>query len=182
MLFPLFSDEDVSTSVATGFQQLTIYNEEEQEALPKEEKHAVIIPNHLQVHTSECLHLMFGCFSSGIGSGQPSALNDNLEEPLVAEDDSSFRHPDTNFYGEEEAEQPRNAVTNEQVSYQIDSSTQNYNSATDSKTDAVQHEPPQEVINTSFRLPKVTDLKTTNCSILHQKQILRGRISIPTPT
>ncbi|KAL9817951.1 putative GBF-interacting protein [Arabidopsis thaliana] len=137
-------DEDVSTSVATGFQQLTIYNEEEQEALPKEEKHAVIIPNHLQVHTSECLHLMFGCFSSGIGSGQPSALNDNLEEPLVAEDDSSFRHPDTNFYGEEEAEQPRNAVTNEQVSYQIDSSTQNYNSATDSKTDAVQHEPPQE--------------------------------------
>lgn len=139
MLFPLFSAEDVSASVSTGFQQLTIDNEEEQEASPKEDKPAVIIPNHLQVHTSECSHLMFGSFGSGIGSGQASGLNDNLDEPLEAEDDSSFRHPDTNFYGEEE-EQLRNAATNEQVSYQI----RNYHSATDSETEAVQHEPPQE--------------------------------------
>lgn len=143
MLFPLFSAEDVSASVATGFQQLTIDNEEEQEALPRDDKPAVIIPNHLQVHTSECSHLMFGSFGSGIGSGQASGLNDKLDEPLEAQDDSSFRHPDTNFYGEEE-EQLRNAATNEQVSYQIDSSTRNYHSATDSETEAVQHEPPQE--------------------------------------
>ncbi|XP_020874233.1 uncharacterized protein LOC9306140 isoform X2 [Arabidopsis lyrata subsp. lyrata] len=135
--------EDVSASVATGFQQLTIDNEEEQEALPRDDKPAVIIPNHLQVHTSECSHLMFGSFGSGIGSGQASGLNDKLDEPLEAQDDSSFRHPDTNFYGEEE-EQLRNAATNEQVSYQIDSSTRNYHSATDSETEAVQHEPPQE--------------------------------------
>ncbi|XP_010439897.1 PREDICTED: uncharacterized protein LOC104723267 isoform X1 [Camelina sativa] len=136
--------EDVSASVATGFEQLTIDNEEEQEALPKEDKPAVIIPNHLQVHSSECSHLMFGSFGSGIGSGQASGgLNDNLDEPLEAEDDSSFRHPDTNFYGEEE-EQLRNPATNEQVSYQIDPSTQNYHSPTESETEAVQHEPPQE--------------------------------------
>ncbi|KAL1200684.1 GBF-interacting protein 1 [Cardamine amara subsp. amara] len=110
-------DEDVSASVATGFQQLTIDNEEEQEALPKEDK--------------------------ACGSGQASGLNDNLDEPLEPEDDSSFRHPETNFYGEEE-EQLRNATTNDQASYQIDSSARNYQSATDSETEAVQHEPPQE--------------------------------------
>lgn len=139
-------EENVDEDVSTGFQQLTIDNEEEQEALQKEDKPVVIIPNHLQIHSSECSHLMFGSFG---GSGQASSgLNDNLDEPLEPEDDSSFRHPETNFYGEEEEEeQLRNATTtttNDQASYQIDSSVRNYQSATDSETEAVQHEPPQE--------------------------------------
>lgn len=142
LLFPLFSAEDVSASVATGFQQLTIENEEDHEALLKEDKPAVIIPDHLQVHTSECSHLMFGSFGSGIGSGQASGLNDNLEETPEAEDDSSFRHPETDYYGEEE-EQLRNAATDEQT-YQIDSTARNYHSATDSETEPAHHEPPQE--------------------------------------
>ncbi|KFK28492.1 hypothetical protein AALP_AA7G003100 [Arabis alpina] len=135
--------EDVSASVATGFQQLTIDNEENHEALPKEEKPVVIIPGHLQVHTSECSHLMFGSFGSGIGTGQASGLNDNLEETPEAEE--SYRHPETDYYVEEE-EQLRNAATDEQT-YQIDSTAQNYHSATDSETEAAHHEhhePPQE--------------------------------------
>ncbi|CAE6189658.1 unnamed protein product [Arabidopsis arenosa] len=131
--------EDVSASLVTGFQQLTIDTKEEQEALPRDDKLAVIIPNHLQVHTAECSHLMFGSFGSGIGSGQASGLNDKLDEPLEAHDDFSLRHPETNFYGEEE-KQMRNTATNEQVSYQIDSSTRNYHS----ETEAVQHEPQLE--------------------------------------
>ncbi|ESQ47351.1 hypothetical protein EUTSA_v10028089mg [Eutrema salsugineum] len=97
--------ENVSASVATGFQQLTIDNDEEHETLPKDDKPAVIIPNHLQVNTSECSHLMFGSFSSRIGSGQASGLNETLEE---TQDESSFRHPDTDYYGEEEGQQLRN--------------------------------------------------------------------------
>ncbi|XP_024005702.1 protein kinase 4 [Eutrema salsugineum] len=111
--------EDVPASVATGFQQLTIDNDEEHETSPKDDKPAVIIPNHLQVNTSECSHLMFGSFSSRIGSGQTSGLNETLEE---TQDESSFRHPDTNYYGEEEGQQLMNVTTEkEQTSYQIDS-------------------------------------------------------------
>lgn len=86
---------------------------------------------------------MFGSFGSGIGYGQASGWNDSLDEPLEPENESSFRHSDTNFYGEEE-EELTNAITNEQVSYQIDSSAQNYQSAMDSEIEAVQHEPSQE--------------------------------------
>lgn len=137
--------EDVSASVATGFQQLTIENEEDHATLTKEDKPPVIIPSHLQVHTSECSHLMFGSFGMGLGSGQASSgLNDNLEETKETEDNSSFRHPESDFYGEEEEEeQLKNAATDEQASYQIDSTARNYHASSDSETEAAaQHEPP----------------------------------------
>ncbi|CAH8306398.1 unnamed protein product [Eruca vesicaria subsp. sativa] len=139
--------EDVSASVATDFQQLTIENEEEdRETLTKEDKPPVIIPSHLQVHTSECSHLMFGSFGLGLGSGQASSgLNDNLEETKETEDNSSFRHPEADFYGEEEEqEQLRNAATDEQTSYQIDSTARDYHASSDSETEAAQHEPPPQ--------------------------------------
>lgn len=139
----LFSGEDVSASVATGFQQLTIENEEDHETLTKEDKPPVIIPSHLQVHTSECSHLMFGSFGLGLGSGQASSgLNDNLEETKETQD--NFRHPESDFYGEEEEEeQLKNAATDEQTSYQIDSTARNYHTSSDSETEAAaQHEPP----------------------------------------
>ncbi|XP_023635328.1 uncharacterized protein LOC17877490 isoform X2 [Capsella rubella] len=132
--------EDVSTYVANGSHQLTIENEE---ALPKEDKPAVIFPNHIQIHKSKCSHIMFGSFGFGIGSCQVSGLNDNLDEPLETEDDSSFKHTDTDFSGEDE-EQLRNDATNEQISNQIDPSTRDHHSATDSDKESVQHEPPQE--------------------------------------
>ncbi|KAF8077109.1 hypothetical protein N665_1061s0011 [Sinapis alba] len=131
--------EDVSASVTAGFEKLTIENDEDHETLTKEEKPPVIIPSHLQVHTSECLHLMFGSFGSGqVGSG----LNDNLEEIQETEDNPSFRHPNSDFYGEEE-EQLKNAATDEQASYQIDSTARNYHASSDSETEAAaQHESP----------------------------------------
>lgn len=137
--------EDVSASVATGFQQLTIENEEDHETLTREDEPPVIIPSHLQVHTSECSHLMFGSFGMGLGSGQASSgFNDNLEETKETEDNSSFRHPESDFYGEEEEEeQLKNAATDEQASYQIDSTARNYHASSDSETEAAaQHEPP----------------------------------------
>ncbi|ESQ26984.1 hypothetical protein EUTSA_v10027613mg [Eutrema salsugineum] len=143
--------EDVSASVATGFQQLTIDNDEEHETLPKDDKPAVIISNHLQVNTSECSHLMFGSFSSRIGSGQASGLNETLEE---TQDESSFRHPDTDYYGEEEGQQLRNVTTeNEQTSYQIDSTARNYHVSSDSETEAAQQEPHQEDHQYKFSSP-----------------------------
>ncbi|XP_048638152.1 GBF-interacting protein 1-like isoform X1 [Brassica napus] len=136
--------EDVSASVATGFEQLTIESEEDHETLTKEDKPPVIIPSHLQVHTSECSHLMFGSFGLGLGSGQVgSGLNDNSEETKETEENSSFRHPESDFYREEEEQQLKNAATDEQTSYQIDSTARNYHASSDSETEeAARHEPP----------------------------------------
>ncbi|ESQ47352.1 hypothetical protein EUTSA_v10028301mg [Eutrema salsugineum] len=152
--------EDVSASVATGFQQLTIDNDEEHETLPKDDKSAVIIPNHLQVNTSECSHLAFGSFSSRIGSGQASGLNETLEE---TQDESSFRHPDTDYYGEEEGQQLRNVTTeNEQTSYQIDSTARNYHASSDSETEAAQQEPHQEDHQQQLNPPSETNPQMQN--------------------
>ncbi|CAN8325097.1 unnamed protein product [Cochlearia groenlandica] len=144
--------EDVSASVATGFQQLSIDDEEDQEESPREDKPAVIIPDHLQVHTVECSHLMFGSFGSGIAFGQASGVNVNLEERKETVDNSSFRHPDTDFY-EEEEEQLRNAATDEQTSYQRDSTARNYHASSDSETEAGQHDPPQQDHQYKFSSP-----------------------------
>lgn len=133
--------------VATSFQQLSIENDN-REASSEDDKPAVIIPNHLQIHTSDCLHLRFGSFGSGMGSGLPSAfppgsLNDNLEEIPEAADDSSIRPPDTRdaeFFGDDE--RLRNAA-DENMAYHIDSSARNYDSASDSETDPLKQETPE---------------------------------------
>lgn len=94
--FPLFSGEDVAASVGTGFQQLAIEDQEDQE--DQEDKPEVIIPNHLQVYTSECSQLIFGSFGSRVEYGQSSGLNYNLEETQETVDDSSFRHQEDHQY------------------------------------------------------------------------------------
>ncbi|CAN8231541.1 unnamed protein product [Cochlearia groenlandica] len=130
--------EDVSESVATGFQQLAIEDQEEN-------KRILIIPKHLQAHTSECSHIMFGTYSPGLGSSQASGLNGNdLEETQETEDNSSFRHPDTEFYGDEEEDQLRNGAIDEQGSYQMDSAPRNYHPSSESETEDEQREPLQE--------------------------------------
>ena len=87
---------------------------------------------------------MFGSFGLGLGSGQVgSGLNDNSEETKETEENSSFRHPESDFYREEEEQQLKNAATDEQTSYQIDSTARNYHASSDSETEAAaRHEPP----------------------------------------
>ncbi|CAH2078689.1 unnamed protein product [Thlaspi arvense] len=147
-------EENGAEDVSTGLQQLTVENDEEQEPLPKEDKPVLIIPNHLQVHARECSHLMFGSFGQ-----QASGVNENLEEPLeAAQDDSSFRHTDADYYGgDEEEEQLRNAATDEQSSYQIDSTARNYHASSESETEAAQHEPPQQEDHQQYKFSSSAD-------------------------
>ncbi|RID50156.1 hypothetical protein BRARA_H00902 [Brassica rapa] len=88
-------------------------------------------------------HLRFGSFGL-IGSGRASSrFNYNLEDTQETEEDSSFRQQDTNFYGGEE--ELRYNATDEQTSYQIDSTARNYHASSDSEREAAHHEePPQE--------------------------------------
>jgi len=59
-----FSDEDDVSSGSASFQQLDSHD---QEVSHEEDRPAVVIPNHLLIHTEECAQLSFGSFG-GFGS------------------------------------------------------------------------------------------------------------------
>ncbi|KAH9797621.1 RNA polymerase II degradation factor-like protein (DUF1296) [Citrus sinensis] len=96
------------TSVSAKLQQLNLQNDD-REAPVEEDSPSVIIPNHLQVHSSDCSHLSFGSFGTGIDSAfsGPFAsrpLKNNLEERSETADAPSIGHSDARnpeYYGDE---------------------------------------------------------------------------------
>lgn len=88
--------------MAADLQHLNI-QEDDQVALPEEDNPPVIIPNHLQLHTSDCLNLSFGSFGSGnsaafsvSGSFATRPLKSDLEEETsTAQDVSSIGHSES---------------------------------------------------------------------------------------
>lgn len=87
--------------MAADLQHLNI-QEDDQVALPEEDNPPVIIPNHLQLHTSDCLNLSFGSFGSGnsaafsgSGSFATRPLKSDLEETSTAQDVSSIGHSES---------------------------------------------------------------------------------------
>ncbi|EOA39664.1 hypothetical protein CARUB_v10008305mg [Capsella rubella] len=92
-------DDDVS-SRPLNFQQLTI-DSHDQEASHEEDRPAVVIPNHLLIHTEECSQLSFGSFG-GFGS---RPLSNNVEE--TSDVAPPIEHSDarnTEYYGDEHLE------------------------------------------------------------------------------
>ncbi|KAK7359147.1 hypothetical protein VNO77_01094 [Canavalia gladiata] len=102
--------EDGVSSVAANLEQLNLHTDDrgtEQE----EENSSVVIPNHLQLHSPECLNLSFGSFGSannaalsGSGSYTSRPLKSTLEDTSGATDVSTIgssdaRNPD--YYGDE---------------------------------------------------------------------------------
>uniref|UniRef100_A0A1J3DEU8 GBF-interacting protein 1 N-terminal domain-containing protein n=1 Tax=Noccaea caerulescens TaxID=107243 RepID=A0A1J3DEU8_NOCCA len=90
-------DEDDVSSGSANFQQLTI-DSHDQEAPHEEDRPAVVIPDHLLIHTEECSQLSFGSFG-GFG---PRPLSNNVEE--TSEVAPQMEHSDarnTEFYGDE---------------------------------------------------------------------------------
>lgn len=101
------SAEESASSVATNLQQLNI-EKDDVGAPPEEDGPSVVIPNHLQLHTPDCLHLSFGSFGSGSnaalsGSGSGSGsytsrpLKSNLEEASTTVDVSAIGHSDSRY-------------------------------------------------------------------------------------
>ncbi|XP_061354215.1 uncharacterized protein LOC133298854 [Gastrolobium bilobum] len=107
--------EDGVSSVAANLEQLNLQRDN-QGTEPEEDNPSVVIPNHLQLHTSECLNLSFGSFGSGNSAPLPGSgpyasrpLKNNLEDTSGVMDVSTIgsldarssdaRNPD--YYGEE---------------------------------------------------------------------------------
>ncbi|XP_014509258.1 uncharacterized protein LOC106768552 [Vigna radiata var. radiata] len=98
------------SSVAANLEQLNLHTND-QETEQEEESSSVVIPNHLQLHTPECLNLSFGSFGSandaalsGSGPYPSRPLKSNLEDTSGATDvstigSSDVRNPD--YYGDE---------------------------------------------------------------------------------
>jgi hypothetical protein len=102
----LLSAEDGISSVAANLQQLNL-RKDDQAAPSEEDNPPVIIPNHLQLHTPDCLNLSFGSFGSGpsgtgaafsaTGSFTTRPLKSDLEETSTAADISSIGHSDSRY-------------------------------------------------------------------------------------
>ncbi|KAI4298215.1 hypothetical protein L6164_031801 [Bauhinia variegata] len=102
--------EDSVSSVATNLEQLNLHKDD-RGAEAEEDNPSLVIPNHLQLHTLECLNLSFGSFGSeantafsGPGQFVSQPFKNNLEETSAATDVSSIgpsdaRNPD--YYGDE---------------------------------------------------------------------------------
>ncbi|KAJ7947251.1 GBF-interacting protein 1 [Quillaja saponaria] len=101
--------EDSVASVAANLDQLSL-QKDDQGAQSEEHNPSVVIPDHLQLHTPDCLNLSFGSFGSstkaafsGPGSFASRPLEDNLEESPEA-DVSSIGHSNARnpeCYGDE---------------------------------------------------------------------------------
>lgn len=87
--------EDGVSSVAANLEQLNLQRDD-QGTEPKEDNPSVVIPSHLQLHTSECLNLSFGRFGSQntaplsrSGSYTSRPLKSDLEDTSGATDVSA---------------------------------------------------------------------------------------------
>ncbi|KAF8050799.1 hypothetical protein N665_1877s0001 [Sinapis alba] len=93
-------DEDEDSSGSADFQPLTV-DSHDQGASHEEDRRAVVIPNHLLIHTEECSQLSFGSF--GAFGSRP--LSNNAEETLdVAQQVEHSDARNTEFYGDEHLE------------------------------------------------------------------------------
>lgn len=94
------SAEDGVSSVATNLEQLNLHSND-QGTEQEEENSSVVIPNHLQLHSAECLNLSFGSFGSandaslsGSGPYASRPLKSNLEDTSGANDVSTIGSSD----------------------------------------------------------------------------------------
>ncbi|CAD5313980.1 unnamed protein product [Arabidopsis thaliana] len=88
-------DEDDVSSGSASFQQLDSHD---QEVSHEEDRPAVVIPNHLLIHTEECAQLSFGSFG-GFGSRPLSNSVEATSDVAPQIEHSDARN--TEFYGDE---------------------------------------------------------------------------------
>ena len=89
--------------MAANLERLNLQRDD-QGTEPEEDNPSVVIPNHLQLHTPECLNLSFGSFGSannaslsGPGPYTSRPLKSNLEDTSVATDVSTIGSSDARY-------------------------------------------------------------------------------------
>uniref|UniRef100_A0A2N9EJG6 GBF-interacting protein 1 N-terminal domain-containing protein n=1 Tax=Fagus sylvatica TaxID=28930 RepID=A0A2N9EJG6_FAGSY len=150
--------DDSISSVAANLQQLDLQKQDR--AAPLEEHNPpVIIPNHLQLHTPDCLNLSFGSFGSGTGgafSGSGSfatrPLKSDLEDTSTAADVSSIGHSDSRnpeYYGDEHLD----TTSDGNLVHRTGGGTVNYDSPSVSQPEALKQETPEVAQGNQYAYP-----------------------------
>ncbi|CAH8389567.1 unnamed protein product [Eruca vesicaria subsp. sativa] len=125
-------DEDEVSSGSADFQQLTV-DSNDQGASNEEDRRAVVIPNHLLIHTKECSQLSFGSFGS-------KPLSNNAEEtPDVAQQIQHSDPRNTEFYGDEHLESTANGDMGHAPA------TESYDDSLESRREVLNQENPETV-------------------------------------
>ncbi|KFK36320.1 hypothetical protein AALP_AA4G107400 [Arabis alpina] len=125
-------DEDDVSPVAANLQELSIENHD-QYSSHDEDRPAVVIPDHLLIHTEECSQLSFGSFG-GFGSGP---LSNNVEEASdVARQIERVDARNTEFYGDEHL----GSMSNGNM---VHVSTENYDDSSESQREVLLPENPE---------------------------------------
>ncbi|XVE88324.1 hypothetical protein DITRI_Ditri19aG0060700 [Diplodiscus trichospermus] len=145
--------EDGSSSVA-NFQRLNLHDDDH-EPPPEEDNPSVIIPNHLQVHTSDCSHLSFGSFGPGStfsGTFASRPLKNNLDEVPEAADASSIGHLDNRnpeCYGDE------HVISNTEgnIMNRSNVSTGNYEAPEDSRPEVLKQDASDAAPGSQYTFP-----------------------------
>ncbi|KAK9981927.1 hypothetical protein SO802_035189 [Lithocarpus litseifolius] len=150
--------EDGISSVAANLQQLDL-QKQDREAPLEEDNPPVIIPNHLQLHTPDCLNLSFGSFGSGTGaafSGSGSfatrPLTSDLEETSSAADVTSIGHSDSRnpeYYGDEHL----NTTSDGNLVHRTGGGTVNYDSPSVSQPEALKQEATEVAQGNQYAFP-----------------------------
>ncbi|XP_027359710.1 uncharacterized protein LOC113868382 isoform X3 [Abrus precatorius] len=151
------AEDDVS-SVAANLEQLNI-ERDDKGTEAEEDNPSVVIPNHLQLHTPECLNLSFGSFGSAnpllrSGPYTSSQLKSNLEEDTAGTTDvstvgnSDARNPD--YYGDEHLV---NTTSDGNLVQGTGVNAGTYEHTSISQQEALKPEPPETVQENQYPFP-----------------------------
>ncbi|KAF3451137.1 hypothetical protein FNV43_RR07227 [Rhamnella rubrinervis] len=150
--------EESASSVAANLQQLNI-EKDDVGAPPEEDGPSVVIPNHLQLHTPDCLHLSFGSFGSGTnaaisGSGSFASrpLNSNLEEASTTVDVSAIGHSETRnpeYFDDEHLR----STSDENLIHRTGHSAGDYDSTSVSQAEVLKQETPEAGSGNQYSFP-----------------------------
>ncbi|TKY60111.1 serine-rich protein [Spatholobus suberectus] len=146
------------SSVAANLEQLNLHTND-QGTEQEEENSSVVIPNHLQLHSPECLNLSFGSFGSandaalsGSGPYASRPLKSNLEDTSEATDvatigSSDARNPD--YYGNEHL----TTTSDGNLAHITGVDAGTYEHSSISQSEALQSDPPETAQENQYSFP-----------------------------
>ncbi|XP_047333391.1 uncharacterized protein LOC124936905 isoform X2 [Impatiens glandulifera] len=146
------------SEVATNMQHLSVH---EDQGLQHEEEHpSVIIPDHLQVQTAECLHLSFGSFGPGNTDAFPSSYSSGPSKSSLNE---SSADPDAPFVGHSDArsgdyhrDELQRISSDGNISHEHCADAGNYESPSVSQHEALNKEIGDVSRDSQYTFPSVT--------------------------
>ncbi|KAI4370981.1 hypothetical protein MLD38_019265 [Melastoma candidum] len=148
-----YAEDNGVGAVSTNLQHLSL-QKNKQVSAPEDDGPAVVIPDHLQVHPSDCQHLSFGSFAPSIGAISGSTGSRSFKgslaetQPLPAA--SSDSHPDIRNSEQYRDEHLRPTSNGDDTHGGVPNGG-NYETASASQPEALQQHPGESAVGTQYQ-------------------------------